>query len=76
MSKRRLSARTKKRRAADQEVMDKMNDIFQKVKKCEHELTDTILSTPYFKARISGPCFMGYCQRTILSFAQAQFCAH
>ncbi|QMR74655.1 hypothetical protein [Enterobacter sp. RHBSTW-00175] len=51
MSKLRLSARTKKRRAADQEVMDKMNDIFQKVKKCEHELTDTILSTPYFKAR-------------------------
>jgi DNA polymerase I-like protein with 3'-5' exonuclease and polymerase domains len=51
MSKHRLSARTKKRREADQEVMDKMHDIFQKVKKYEHELTDTILSTPYFKAR-------------------------
>lgn len=51
MKGKRLSARTKKRRAADQEVMDKMNDIFQKVKKCEHELNDTILSTHYFKAR-------------------------
>ena len=30
--------------------MDKMHDIFQNVKKFEHELTDTILSTPYFKA--------------------------
>lgn len=51
MSKRRLSARTRKRREADQEVMEKMHDIFQKVKKCEYELTDTILSIPYFKAR-------------------------
>lgn len=51
MSKPRLSARTKKRRAADKEVIYKMHDIFQKVKKCEHELTDTILSIPYFKAR-------------------------
>lgn len=51
MSKLRLSARTKKRRAADQEVIGKMHDIFQKVRKCEHELTETILSNPYFKAR-------------------------
>ncbi len=31
--------------------MEKMNGIFEKVKKCEHELTDTILNTLYFKAR-------------------------
>jgi hypothetical protein len=41
----------KEAKSSRPEVMDKMNDIFQKVKKCEHELTDTILSTPYFKAR-------------------------
>lgn len=58
MPKKRIGARERKRKEADYLVMehmkiiaDKIHEVNQSIKKSEFELTETILNTPYFKAR-------------------------
>lgn len=51
MGKNREGARKKKREEADKQIMDSMWNIFQKLKKSEHDLTDELLSLPFYRAR-------------------------